>query len=139
MTSCLAQVSERRQAREEALGLLYEIEITGETLTVALAQKPLPPQDYALLLAQGVASCCEELDKRLASHLVDWTVDRLAMVDKLLARLATYELLEQSDVPTGVVLSEAVELASQYCGADSARFLNGLLRAVAIEVRGLQE
>lgn len=139
MTSCLAQVSERRQAREEALGLLYEIEITGDALPTALAAKLMPPQDYALQLAQGVVSCCEKLDKHLATHLVDWTVDRLAVIDKLLARLATWELLEQSDVPTGVVLSEAVDLASQYCGAESVRFLNGLLRAVAIDVRGLQE
>ena len=59
---------------------------------------------------------------------------RLAVVDRLLLRMATWEL-RGDDVPTGVVLSEAVELATQYCGEESPRFVNGVLRAIADEVR----
>jgi len=54
----------------------------------------------------------------------------------MIASITTWELVNQPDVPTGVALSEAVELATQYAGEDSPRFLNGLLRAVATEVRG---
>lgn len=130
-----AGISSRREAREEALGLLYELEVTGDPLQAALAAKPLPPADYALQVIEGVISDLAKLDERISVHLLDWTVDRLAVVDRVLARMATWELCACPDVPTGVVLSEAVELASQYSGEQSPRFLNGVLRAVASEVR----
>ena len=129
-------VSSRREAREEALGLLYQLEVTGETLQAALSAKPVPPEEYALELVEGVAGTVDELDRLIGAQLTGWTVDRLAVVDRVLARIATWELNERADVPTGVVLSEAVELASQYSGAESPRFLNGVLRAVANESRG---
>ena len=136
MNDTPAGISGRREAREEALGLLYELEVTGEPLEAALAAKPVPPTDYALELIEGVTAAVGELDRRISDHLTGWTVDRLAAVDRILARIATWELHEQPDVPTGVVLSEAVELASQYSGEESPRFLNGVLRAVATEARG---
>lgn len=130
-----AAIGGRREAREEALGVLYEMEVTGESLQVALAARPVPPLDYAQQIIEGVANDLASLDQRLAVALMDWTVDRLAVVDRVLARMATWELCTCPDVPTGVVLSEAVELASQYSGEQSPRFLNGVLRAVANEVR----
>ena len=132
-------IGSRREAREEALGLLYELEVTGDSLQAALLAKPVPPEDYALEMIEGVTSTVLELDERIGAHLMGWTVDRLAVVDRVLARMATWELNERIDVPTGVVLSEAVELASQYSGEESPRFLNGVLRAVATEARGAQE
>ena len=129
-------IGSRREAREEALGLLYELEVTGESLPTALSARPVPPEDYALELIEGVTATAGELDQRIGAHLTGWTVDRLAVVDRVLARMATWELNERKDVPTGVVLSEAVELASQYSGEESPRFLNGVLRAVATEARG---
>ena len=60
----------------------------------------------------------------------------MAMVDRTLARMAAWELVHRADVPTSAVMSELVELATQYCGAETPRFLNGVLRAVADEVRG---
>ena len=129
-------IGSRREAREEALGLLYELEVTGESLETALSARPLPPEDYALELIEGVTGAVGELDRWISDHLTGWTVDRLAVVDRVLARIATWELNERADVPTGVVLSEAVELASQYSGEESPRFLNGVLRAVATEARG---
>lgn len=138
MTNRENRLSDRRIAREEALNFLYELEVTGDALETLLVAKPLPPRDYALELVQGVTSCTAELDHVIGTHLRDWTVGRLALLDRLLARLATWELLKRDEVPTGVVLSEVVELATQYCGAESPRFLNGLLRAVAIEIRGTE-
>ena len=84
----------------------------------------------------GVDADREHLDSLLRRHLVGWRLERLAVVDRALARIAAWELAHRGDVPTGVVLSEAVALATQYCSADSPRFLNGVLRAVADEVRG---
>lgn len=129
-------ISSRREAREEALGLLYELEVTGESLQTALSARVVPLEEYSLALIEGVTGASDEIDRRIGAHLRGWTVDRLAVVDRVLARIATWELYEHPDVPTGVVLSEAVELASQYCGEESPRFLNGVLSAVAAQARG---
>lgn len=125
----------RREAREEALGALYELELTGESAVEALARREVPPEAYALEVIEGVCAERVVLDELLGRHLVAWTVPRLAVVDRTLARMAAWELLRRPDVPTGVVLSELVELATQYAGEESPRFLNGVLRAVADEVR----
>ncbi len=128
-------IGSRREAREEALGLLYEMEVTGDSLQEALRSKPVPPEAYAREMIEGVVCELLELDERIGTHLLDWTVDRLAVVDRVLVRMATWELTRRDDVPTGVVLSEAVELATLYSGEESPRFLNGVLRAVATEAR----
>ena len=116
--------------------MLYEAEMAGGSAAEALARRAVPPSDYAIELALGVDADRERVDTLLRKHLVAWRLERLAAVDRALARIATWELGHRGDVPTGVVLSEAVALATQYCSADSPRFLNGVLRAVADEVRG---
>ena len=126
----------RREAREDALAVLYEAEIAGGSAFEALARRAVPPSEYAMELALGVDADRESVDDLLRRHLVGWRLERLAVVDRTLARIAAWELMRRGDVPTGVVLSEAVALATQYCSAESPRFLNGVLRAVADEVRG---
>ena len=116
--------------------MLYEAEISDGSSAEALARRAVPPSDYAVALALGVDADRDRVDSLLRRHLVGWRVERLAVVDRALARIAVWELAHRGDVPTGVVLSEAVALATQYCSADSPRFLNGVLRAVADEVRG---
>ena len=128
----------RREAREDALAVLYEAEMAAGSSGDALARRAVPPSDYAVELALGVDADRDRLDGLLSGHLVGWRLERLAVVDRALARIAVWELVHRRDVPTGVVLSEAVALATQYCSADSPRFLNGVLRAVADEVRGPQ-
>ena len=126
----------RREAREDALAVLYEAEIAGGAASEALARRSMPPSQYAVELSLGVDDDRENVDDLLRRNLVGWRLERLAVVDRTVARMAVWELVHRDDVPTGVVLSEAVALATQYCGAESPRFLNGVLRAVADEVRG---
>ena len=126
----------RREAREDALAVLYEAEIAGESSQEALGRRAVPPSGYAVEVALGVDADRERLDGLLREHLVGWRLERLAVVDRALARMAAWELVHRDDVPTGVVLSEVVALATQYCGGDSPRFLNGVLRAVADDARG---
>ena len=128
----------RREAREDALAVLYEAEIAGGSSQEALDRRAVPPSGYAVEIALGVDADRDHLDSLLRTHLVGWRVERLAVIDRALARIAAWELAHRDDVPIGVVLSEAVALATQYCGGDSPRFLNGVLRAVADEVRGHQ-
>ena len=126
----------RREAREDALAVLYEIEMTGESAADSLAGRDVAPGDYAVNIVEGVAANRASIDAVLSRHVKRWRLDRLTTVDRSLARMAAWELGHRPDVPTGVVLSELVELATQYSGTDAPRFLNGLLRAVADELRG---
>ena len=135
MTDLGPGLGSRREAREEALALLYEAELTGDPAPATLGARPVPPEPYTIEMVEGVAADQAEIDAILDRNLDRWRVDRLAIVDRVLARISTWELLRRIDVPTGVVLSEAVELATQYSGEESPRFLNGVLRAVADEVR----
>lgn len=135
MSESIPGFGSRREAREEALALLYEAEQTGEPIADSLARRPIPPAEYAIELASGVEATAVELDSMISRHLSGWTVNRMPVVDRVIARMAAWELAHQADIPTGVVLSEAVEIATQYCAEKSPRFLNGVLRSIADEVR----
>lgn len=126
----------RREAREEALAFLYGIEVAGTDVAEALAARTVPLEDYAEEMVLGVTTDRRAIDDLVGRHLTGWRLERMAVIDRTIARMATWELRSRPDVPTGVVLSEAVELATLYSGEDSPRFLNGVLRAVADHVRG---
>lgn len=125
----------RRQARERALSLLYEAEAKQTTPERILAELPVEPDGFAVDLVVGVSEHSEQVDELLRRFARDWTVERMPTVDRTLLRIAVYELLHRPDVPTAVVLSEAVELATRYSTEDSGRFVNGLLARIADEVR----
>lgn len=128
-------LSGRREAREDALAVLYEIEMTGDSASESLARRDLGATEYAAVIVEGVTANRPEIDTVITRHVRGWRLERLTVVDRTLARVATWELGHSPDVPTGVILSELVELATQYSGTDAPRFLNGLLRAVADELR----
>ena len=121
----------RREAREEALAFLYETELTGAPAADGLAARAVALEDYAVEMIEGVDADREELAALVADHLTGWRFERMPIVDRVIALMAAWELRSRPDVPTGVVLSEAVELATHYCAEESPRFLNGVLRAVA--------
>ena len=77
----------------------------------------------------------EEIDGLLAAQARGWTLERMPVLDRTVMGIATYELLARDDVPTAVVLDEAVELAKRFCTDDSGRFVNGVLSAIAKKVR----
>ena len=125
----------RRQARERALSLLYEASAKEQTAGAILDDLPVPPDEFTADLVRGVEASIEQLDALIESHAIDWALDRMPVVDLSLLRLATYELCHRPDIPTGAVISEAVELAGEYSTDESSRFINGVLAAVAAEVR----
>ncbi|HEX6392214.1 MAG TPA: transcription antitermination factor NusB [Acidimicrobiales bacterium] len=125
----------RRQARERALSLLYEASAKGLPALAVLDDLPVPPDDFTADLVRGVDSSLDELDALIGSHSIDWALDRMPVVDLTLLRLATYELCHRPDIPTAAVISEAVELAGQYSTDESGRFVNGVLAAIASDVR----
>jgi N utilization substance protein B len=125
----------RREARERALSLLYEAEAKGTSPVDLLAEQPLAPVEFVADLVRGVHDHRLVIDELLTRYAVDWTLERMPAIDRSVLRLAVFELAERKETPVGVVISEAVELAKQYSTDDSGRFVNGLLSAIAAEVR----
>jgi transcription antitermination protein NusB len=121
----------RSKARKRALDLLYEAELRGEPVLELLDQRiteaspPVVP--YAAQLVRGVQEHRERIDELLAAHAEDWTLDRMPAVDRNILRIGAYELLWADDVPDGVAISEAVQLARSLSTEASPAFVNGLL------------
>jgi N utilization substance protein B len=129
-------VPTRREARERALGLVYESEMRGVDPVAALAEQAVRPDEYACRLVEGVTEHSDEIDTLLRKYSEHWALERMPVVDRTLLRMSTFELGWVSDVPSAAVIAEAVELAKQYSTRDSGRFVNGLLGRIAEQLRG---
>jgi N utilization substance protein B len=129
-------IGSRRESRERALSLLYEADAKDVTPAEVLAQLPVAPEPFAAALVTGVGGEQARIDALIQRFAVDWSIERMPVVDRTLLRIAVWELLEQPRTPTGAVISEAVELANTYSTEESGRFVNGVLGAIATEVRG---
>lgn len=125
-----------REGRERAVELLYEADAKGVHPAEVIAALPLPPTPYAASLAEGVGDHLELLDHLVGERSRGWTVARMPAVDRTLLRLGTYELAFEPDQPEGVVISEAVALATRFSTDDSPKFVNGVLSAMVEQVRG---
>lgn len=126
----------RREARERALALLYEAEAKSDSPAAVIDQLPIEPDPYAARLVRGVEEHGDEIDALLSRYSKGWRLERMPAVDRAVLRVAVYELLAEPGVPTAAVVSEAVELASEYSTDESGRFVNGLLARIATETRG---
>ena len=95
----------------------------------------VPPDPYTVELLLVAEARQEEIDRLIDEAAIGWDLDRMAVVDRNVLRLAVAELLHSTDVPTAVILNEAVELASGYSTDDSGRFVNGVLATLAARLR----
>ena len=119
-----------------AIDLLYQADITGEDPVEALegweqAGKVVPA--FTRELVEGVATFQPEIDLLLEENAVEWTVARMATVDRTILRVAVHELRHRPDVPPSVAISEAVEAASDLSADESKAFVNGILGKIARE------
>jgi N utilization substance protein B len=130
-----ADPAPRHQSRERALTLLYEADLKGESPTAVLEALPMAPDPYVTTLVSAVTDRKATIDTLVGDAAIGWDLSRMAVVDRNVLRLATAELLVCGDVPTAVILDEAVELASSFSTDDSGRFVNGVLATVAAAVR----
>jgi transcription antitermination protein NusB len=131
----VAVPSNRREARERALGLLYEAEVRGLPAADVVDAQPLAPDSFAVELVTGVADHVADLDALIGRYARGWSVERMPTIDRLLLRMGAYELVHRPDVPPAVSISEAVGLAKRFSTEDSGRFVNGVLAAVAAQAR----
>jgi N utilization substance protein B len=127
-------VGARSKARKRALDVLYEAAQRDNdplaTLRERLAHGDPPVPEYAVELVEGVVANQARIDELLSTYAEEWTLDRMPAVDLAVLRIGTYELLWRDDVPDGVAVSEAVELASSLSTDESPSFVNGLLARI---------
>lgn len=123
----------RRTAREKALQALFQIDVSEVEPKDAIEHvlDGARNDEYLEQLVLGVVENLPQIDELLQGNLENWTMDRLATVDRNLLRLSTYELLfRKEDVPPNVAIDEAIEIAKIYGDDQSSRFINGILSKV---------
>jgi N utilization substance protein B len=127
----------RRNGRELALQALYQTEVTGDTSTNALElflshfEGSGQAKDFARRLITGVVEHQSEIDGAIERSAENWKLERMAKVDLVILRMATYELLFCPDIPMNVSLDEAIEIGKRYGSDDTSNFINGVLDKVA--------
>lgn len=126
----------RSKAREHALRILYQLDVTGDPLEAGLAsylrhhRVAKANQPYVDALVRGTIAHREALDAAITRHAVNWRLGRMAVIDRNILRLGAYELIVDHDVPPTVVINEAVELAKRYGAPESGKFVNGILDSI---------
>lgn len=135
-----ADHSGRRRAREAALQMLYQMEIGRASVYEAIdsywpahdsdGDVPEPMRQFANALVRGTTERLPEIDAIITAHAQNWRIERMVVIDRIVLRLAVYELLAQADTPAPVVINEGIELARTYSGEEAVPFVNGILDAV---------
>ena len=125
----------RREARERALELCFEMEARRLDVEDLLSGLSVAPDPYTLQLVRGVDAHREDLDGLLRKFSEHWAIERMPAVDRALLRMGGYELGWEPELSTAVVIDEAVDLAGRYSTKDSGRFVNALLARMAEELR----
>jgi N utilization substance protein B len=132
-------VSARSKSRKRALDILFGADIRQVPIAAMLDEEAgraaANPQResswaYAREIVEGVESHLADIDAEIEAHAQGWPLDRMPALDRAIARLATWEILYNDDVPDAVAISEAVESATVLSTEDSAGFLNGLLGGI---------
>ena len=119
----------RRQARRQALFLLYQWDLSGQAIGSQYAGEIDP---WARGIAEAVTGRAPQLDARITAASEGWTADRLCTVERSALRVAIHEL-ETREVPAEVAINEAVAFAKRYSSEDAARLVNGILGRIQRE------
>ncbi len=132
----------RRKAREAALQVLYNLDITGSggcgtedamRARIVDTKDAFDPGGYGEELVEGVAGNMAAIDGLIERSSENWTIERMPVVDRNILRIAVFELCFAGDVPYKAVIDEAVELAKRYGSDESGPFVNGILDKVRKE------
>ena len=132
----------RRHGRELALQALYGSEVgkrpPSEMLTETLARAGDESEARAFVrdLVYGTLENGAESDALIAPRLEGWTLDRLPTIDRIILRMATFELMHRRELDAAVAINEAVELAKKFSTEDSGRYVNGVLERLRSDLQG---
>ena len=121
----------RRESRETAIILLYQKDLLGKNPEELIENDRLNEKsfdDFALTLINGVVSNLKEIDEVICSIVENWSLDRIAVIDRNILRVAIYEMLHEADIPLKVSVDEAIEIAKSLGQKDDTpKFINGVL------------
>lgn len=125
----------RREAREQALKVLYSVVVGAREPSDALREVVGEDSDgeqraFVKELTLGTLEYAEQADRIVSPLLEGWALERLPTIDRLLLEMATFEIVCRPETPPAVAINEAVALAKRFSTEDSGRFVNGVLSAV---------
>lgn len=130
---------ERRRARKTALEILYQREITGNSIETILDRHLYSPEndplsEFCLRLLNGINKHQEEIDAMIRAFTDHWALERMPLLDRNILRIGIYEMLYEDDIPYSVSINEAIELAKIYGTPESGKFVNGILGKIAMSL-----
>jgi N utilization substance protein B len=133
-------LSARSKARKRAVDAIFQSDLRKEDPGVLLGATYRQVEDrqnqdeifnYAQLIVDGVVDHHDEIDDLIETYANDWTIDRMPALDRAILRCALWEILYNEEVPAGVAIDEAVEIAKEYSTDESSGFINGVLSKIA--------
>ena len=133
-------MSARTKARKRAVDAIFASDLRKEDPSILLGATFRQVEDrqnqdeiftYAQAIIDGVVEHHSQIDDLIQTYSLDWDIDRMPALDRAILRCALWEILYNSEVPNGVAINEAVELAKEYSTDESGGFINGLLSKVA--------
>jgi transcription antitermination factor NusB len=134
----------RTKARQLALQILYQIDITRENSATSLEnfwrsqKKELDSavKQFSLELVEGIQKNREIIDRKIAQYAENWELRRMAVVDRNILRQACFELLFRPEIPPKVAINEAIELAKHFSSTEAGKFVNGILDKIRLDIVG---
>jgi len=133
----------RTLARELALQVLYQMDITGDGSEPALdnfwaarSEEKIEEEvkSFAGELVKGVSDNLAQIDEKIMSYAANWQLKRMAVIDRNVLRMGCFELIWRKDIPPKVAINEAVEVAKKYSGLEAGKFVNGILDKIKQEI-----
>ena len=126
----------RRSAREFALQILFQIDLTGGAADEVLGQfwsrqdPDTEVREFTERLVHGVVNGRAEIDSRIVDVAENWRIERMGVVDRNVLRIAVFELSSGDQTPEAVVINEAIEIAKRFGSEGSGAFINGVLDSI---------
>jgi N utilization substance protein B len=126
----------RRKAREMALQMLYQHDLSGNTPDTIVStfedlQKSKPnTREFATRIFKGTVDNLQKIDEMIAQQADNWRLSRMAVVDRNIIRMSIYEFLNEQDTPKLVIIDEAIEIAKKFGTQKSSQFINGILDGI---------
>ncbi len=134
-------MSRRRKSREIILQSLYAADISGagwkDTLEKTVERRGSTDEtvEYAEKVMSSIVGSRKEIDSKIEGSLENWRLERVALVDRIILQIAIAELIYCPEVPTGVIINEAIEIAHKFSSEKAGSFVNGILDKLAKELR----
>jgi len=131
----------RRQCREEALQMLYSLEFNEKDIDIILKESAIVRSDgidfadFTVELIRKTLGSIKQCDSLIEEHSSNWSFDRIALVDKIILRLAITEFLHFDDIPPKVTINESLEIAKKFSTSKSSTFINGVLDSALKELK----